>query len=131
LASRPYGFLHCKQLLAALSHVRNSIEQLIVVPHLSNYDREDPFNTGIYGTLDLSSFDKLKTLEAPWALLLGWSPKDGLEFADVLPRNIEHLTINDHLWAFFHDIFDWEDDALLEDRDLALRLEVMYKYSSP
>jgi hypothetical protein len=24
------------------------------------------------------------------------------------------LTINDHLWAFFHDIFDWEDDALLE-----------------
>jgi len=87
---------------------------LIIVPHFSNYDRERPPDTGINGRLNLSSFYKLKTLEVPWALFLGSPPKDDLKFADVLLRNIENLTINDHLWEFFNDIFDWEDDALLK-----------------
>lgn len=67
----------------------------------------------IKGIGSFRRLDNLKRLQVPLPFLLGFQPDESnAKLADILPRNIEVLTITDAL--YFQLEWDWSDIELLE-----------------
>ena len=89
------------QIAAAISHVRGSLKHLIITA-----DCEIAFAVGdqlfpglkAEGSLcAMVNFDMLKRLQIPWAFLVGFAQDTTKRLQDVIPKNIEVLTITDDL----------------------------------
>ncbi|PYI33764.1 hypothetical protein BP00DRAFT_485163 [Aspergillus indologenus CBS 114.80] len=107
---------------AALSHVRNTLKDLTIFAE-APIGGNDQFYPAVKteGSLRaLVEFDKLKRLQIPLAFLVGFAQDTTKRLQDVLPRNIEYLSITDELGLQNDDgmvetwpIYEWQDFALL------------------
>jgi len=107
-----------KQIAADLSHVRATLESLTIWAECGvGYYEGDYPALGIRGSLNaLTRFEKLKFFEVPTAFLLGFAADNSKRLEDFIPRNIEHLVLQDDLWSL-------EGQYTLTDQDLLLAIE--------
>ncbi|KAL4733319.1 hypothetical protein BDV11DRAFT_89153 [Aspergillus similis] len=87
--------IHIDRLAAALSSVRHTLVDLMITAHcdLGGGDVILPA-VKIEGSLDdFVGFTSLRRLQAPWAFLVGFAVDTASRLEDVVPRNLEHLTI--------------------------------------
>ncbi|PYI14914.1 hypothetical protein BO99DRAFT_343837 [Aspergillus violaceofuscus CBS 115571] len=107
---------------AALSHVRDTLTDLTIFAEapLGGGDQFYPA-VKMEGSLrTMVEFDKLKRLQIPLAFLVGFAQDTTKRLHDVLPRNIEYLSLTDELGlqnndGFFETwpMYEWQDFALL------------------
>ncbi|KAK3935293.1 hypothetical protein QBC46DRAFT_422900 [Diplogelasinospora grovesii] len=98
------GIIDLDQNGAAISYVRSTLTDLTIIAGYCMYDRV----TSKGSLRALVQCDKLKSLEAPWPFLMGWLPEGAMQLKDVMPRNIEFLTITDDM--SLEDDYKWHDD---------------------
>ncbi|KAK7430495.1 hypothetical protein QQZ08_003014 [Neonectria magnoliae] len=99
-----------------LSHVRNTLAEL-TISAASDMVRAEPEFPPLRITGQFNAFRNLtalKRLEVPLPFLLGFSPSrpDMKLLSDVLPPNIEFLTITDDL--YLQQEWEWRDVHLLQ-----------------
>lgn len=110
------------QIATELSHVRGTLTDLIITADCQpGYN--DQFFPGLeaVGSLKgLVNFDLIKTLQIPWAFLVGFAQDETKRLQDVIPRNIVFLTITDDLALQNSDyleeewpLWEWKDYAIL------------------
>ncbi|KAK7415738.1 hypothetical protein QQX98_005651 [Neonectria punicea] len=96
------------RIAADLSHVRNTLAEL-TISAASDMARAEPEFPPLRVTGRFNAFRSLtalKRLEVPLPFLLGFSPSMKL-LSDVLPPNIEFLTITDDL--YLQEEWEWRD----------------------
>ena len=109
--------LDCVGLKEALRSVENSLESLIlsVLFYATQiYDSQggDNIEYGIYGFLgDLNNFNKLKYLEAPLVMLVGYKPLSSSVLTHNLPASLCELCCSNELVEWH--IFEWKDEHVL------------------
>ena len=114
--------IDCEKLIGALSHVQSVLEDFTIrgdatfTYEIGGYDGEDeddPLTSlrGIKDLLRLTDFHELKKLEAPLVLLLGPNSDKFAKFANVLPKNIQHVIINNDLCHDFK--IYWRSESVL------------------
>jgi hypothetical protein len=109
-------------IVAVISRVRGTLTDLTLSAKCG-YGGGDQFLPGIktVGSLQgMVDFDKLKRLQVPWPFLVGFAQDMTKRLQDVIPRNIEFLTITDDLRLQNEDgmvkalpRWEWTDDAML------------------
>jgi hypothetical protein len=109
-------------IVAVISHVRGTLTDL-TLSAACGLGGGDQFLPGIkiVGSLQrMVGFDKLKRLQVPWPFLVGFAQDMMKRLQDVIPRNIEYLTITDDLRLQNEDgmvdelpRWEWTDDAML------------------
>ncbi|PLB48817.1 hypothetical protein P170DRAFT_464416 [Aspergillus steynii IBT 23096] len=114
--------LDLDRLTAAMSHVRGTLTDLTISAEVS-IGGSDQFYPAmrIMGSLqEMVEFDALKKLQIPWPLLVGFT-KDLKRLQDVMPKNIESLTITDDLRLQNEDrikrdlpVWDWTHSAIVD-----------------
>jgi hypothetical protein len=148
-STRPTILIHAPRLSRALASVKNTLEELVVKIHFEatmydsiTHDCDAQFLCGIIGRLKcLEQMSRLRHLEIPWALLLGWDPDlrgsngpgdidsaagfSPIVWADVLPPAIRCLRLRDDLSDFAYyphrTIFPFDlVKRLLQDRRISL-----------
>ncbi|RAH68448.1 uncharacterized protein BO66DRAFT_377357 [Aspergillus aculeatinus CBS 121060] len=106
---------------AALSHVRDTLTDLTIFAEAS-LGGGDQFYPAVKmeGSLrTMVEFDKLKRLQIPLAFLVGFAQDTTKRLQDVLPRNIEYVSLTDELELQNNDgfetwpMYEWQDFALL------------------
>ncbi|KAF7164137.1 hypothetical protein CNMCM5623_008827 [Aspergillus felis] len=110
------------RIAAAISHVRGTLTDLSLSAecHLGGGDQFYP-GIKIEGSLrGMVGFDRIKSLQVPWPFLVGFAQDMTKRLQDVVPRNIEFLTITDDLWPQNESgmvdalpRWEWTDDAML------------------
>ncbi|GES59955.1 hypothetical protein ATEIFO6365_0002028600 [Aspergillus terreus] len=110
------------QIATALCHVQGSLTDLTITADCQPGVNEDFFpGLQTVGSLKaLVNFDQIKTLQIPWAFLVGFAQDETKRLQDVIPRNIVFLTITDDLALQNSDyleeewpLWEWEDYAIL------------------
>lgn len=109
-------------IVAVISRVRGTLTDLTLSAKCG-LGGGDQFLPGIktLGSLQgMVGFDKLKRLQVPWPFLVGFAQDMTKRLQDVIPRNIEFLTITDDLRPQNEDgvvkalpRWEWTDDAML------------------
>ncbi|CAL3964174.1 unnamed protein product [Diplocarpon coronariae] len=110
---RPMGSneMYCDRVRDALLRRSDTLKVLRIIP-THGYGRQWRANrVGIQGSLDLSTFGKLHTLEIPFNMLLGGGP--GVTMNEVLPLSLKHLKLIEH-HNFRQYMFAWDADSLLQ-----------------
>lgn len=82
----------------ALEHVKETLENLTLDYEFYTSTAIDIGNPGpwqLVGRLNLIRMNRLKTVDVPAAVLLGWKIDEMREFVDILPVALEHLTLSD------------------------------------
>ncbi|KAK4078066.1 hypothetical protein Purlil1_12087 [Purpureocillium lilacinum] len=103
------------QLCSALSHVRHTLTELNIGARAVAEDGGaalylPPLN--LQGSLKaIRDFDRLRVFQAPYALLLGFSPDDARQLEDALPRCVRHVTISVDLETYEGD--EWAVDEII------------------
>lgn len=59
----------------------------------------------------LVDFNKLESLDLPLPFLASFTPKNGIQLKDVVPRNIKHLKITDNL--AMQEQYEWDNTSIL------------------
>lgn len=99
----------------ALSHVRNTLTELIVVAECNIADIEYPmvYIRGRGSLSTLKDFDKLTKFTVPFTVLMGFVATGAAakQLEDALPPNLEILTLTDDLGL--NDQYLWEDHQLV------------------
>ncbi|KAF2227848.1 hypothetical protein BDZ85DRAFT_8490 [Elsinoe ampelina] len=124
LRSRHYtNRLDLSALAASFNHVSKTLTDICLTAacHLGGDDYTLP-ELDISGSFaGLRDLTRLKKLEIPIAFLLGFQPSTSNRIADILPENLEQLTIRDDLYEpivneFRHEVWlsKWDDDAMFE-----------------
>ncbi|GAQ43073.1 hypothetical protein AtubIFM56815_008386 [Aspergillus tubingensis] len=108
---------------AALSHVRSTLTDLTITADAPIGGNEQFYPAvKMEGSLHaLVDFDELKRLQIPLAFLVGFVEDTTKRLQDVVPRNIEFLTITDELglqndggeYNTEWPIYEWTDSAVL------------------
>lgn len=100
------------QITTAISHVRDTLEELIISADCdSGHDMHNP-ELRIQGSLKaITDFDRLRKFTVPFAFLLGFSPDLTKRIEDFLPRSLEFLTLTDDLWPQYE--YEWRDYELM------------------
>ncbi|OJJ98444.1 hypothetical protein ASPACDRAFT_53325 [Aspergillus aculeatus ATCC 16872] len=107
---------------AALSHVRDTLTDLTIFAEapLGGGDQFHPAVKTEGSLRTMVEFDKLKRLQIPLAFLVGFAQDTTKRLQDVLPRNIEYLSLTDELGFQNNDgfvetwpMYEWQDFALL------------------
>jgi hypothetical protein len=109
-------------IVAVISRVRGTLTDLTLSAECG-LGGGDQFLPGIkiVGSLQrMVGFDKLKRLQVPWPFLVGFAQDMTKRLQDVIPRNIEFLTITDDLnlqneggMVKALPRWEWTDDAML------------------
>lgn len=109
------GVIDLDQIAAALSLVRESITELIITAKCTlGANKIFPEPTSIGSMKILADFPRMKSLQAPIAVLAGWALNDPhWVLSDVVPKTIESVTIMDDLW-FNHQTYVWNEQAVLD-----------------
>ena len=105
--------MNLDQIVADLSHVRDTLTDLTITADIfiSKSETESP-TVEIKGSLEgIVDFDGLKRMRIPVPFLVGFSINPSKRLADVLPRNIEFLTITDDLFLIRQ--YEWHDVDIL------------------
>ncbi|RJE26611.1 hypothetical protein PHISCL_01025 [Aspergillus sclerotialis] len=111
------------QIASAISHVRDSLTDLTITGNCQpSAAVGDQFQPGLQavGSLDAMASFNIRRLQIPLAFLVGFAQDTTKRLQDVIPRNIEFLTITDDLamqnMDYLEDwpLFEWKDDAILE-----------------
>jgi len=109
-AHRP--IIDLAQLTAGISHVRNTLAELVLSATSDVGRNVDLPSLTIRGSLRaIASFDKLRKFTVPLIFLLGFSSDNTKRIENFLPQSLEFLTITDHLC--FHDQYEWTDREVL------------------
>ena len=109
--------LDSAKLWRSLQQVKASLETLIIsvlFVAFTAFDVEaaDILRWGIKGDLgSLSDFTKLKTLNAPLVVLLGWLPKASARLSSTLPLNLRYFCCTNDMASW--DCWRWTDEAVL------------------
>lgn len=99
------------KIFADLTHVRDTLTELII--EAENVGRFGPASLETQGSrCHLRRFSNLKALNCPQFFLLGKLGSRTHRLADVLPINLEHLTINDDMNLMLE--MEHHDKALLQ-----------------
>jgi hypothetical protein len=110
------------QIAAALSHVQRTLTNLTITADCQPGVNDDFFpGLQAVGSLKaLVNFDRIKTLQIPLAFLVGFAQDETKRLQDVIPRNVEFLTITDDLALQNSDyleeewpLWEWKDYAIL------------------
>jgi hypothetical protein len=111
------------RIAAAISHVSGTLTDLAISADCSNGVDGDIYLPGIKteGSLHaMVNFDMLKRLQIPWPFLLGFAQDTTKQLRDVIPRNIEYLSITDDLNLQNEDRiapewpqWEWRDSAIV------------------
>jgi len=72
----------------------------------------------LFSVLKLRDFDKLAKLDVPLALLIGHADFNPGQLADVLPKGLEHLCLNDDVAGAFH--FEWPTSTITKNLEVWL-----------
>ncbi|RAK81465.1 uncharacterized protein BO72DRAFT_516400 [Aspergillus fijiensis CBS 313.89] len=110
-------------IVAALSRVRNTLTDLTIFAE-APIGGDDPCYPAVkvQGSLrEMVEFGKLKRLQIPLAFLVGFAQDTTKRLQDVLPRNIEYLSLTDELGLQNEDgyveetwpVYEWQDFAVL------------------
>ncbi|RAH39851.1 uncharacterized protein BO95DRAFT_36618 [Aspergillus brunneoviolaceus CBS 621.78] len=110
-------------IVAALSRVRNTLADLTIFAE-APIGGDDPCYPAVKveGSLrEMVEFGKLKRLQIPLAFLVGFAQDTTKRLQDVLPRNIEYLSLTDELGLQNEDgyveetwpVYEWQDFAVL------------------
>jgi hypothetical protein len=99
--------IRCRLLNMALSHVKDSLESLIIKVRFVSCEVEPPnhensdYPCSISGRLNvIRSMRKLRSVEVPWLLLHNWdSEVPPTVWTDILPYTLQSLCIRDDLCA--------------------------------
>ncbi|KAL6228839.1 hypothetical protein BDW75DRAFT_235618 [Aspergillus navahoensis] len=113
------------QIVAALSTVRDTLTDLTIFADCEcDVHGGDAFRPAIKteGSLhSLVNFDMLRSLQIPWAFLVGFVQDMTKRLPDVIPRNIEYLIITDDLALQNDDNmpphwpqWEWKDYAIVD-----------------
>ncbi|KAK2882544.1 hypothetical protein FQN49_000229 [Arthroderma sp. PD_2] len=103
------------QIAADLFHVRETLTDLSIRGEVCPWigDTRAPIMEVRGNFQAVRDLDKLRTLCVPLPILLGFSPSDSdKRLEDVLPKNIEYLTINDDFYD--REDYEWMDLHLME-----------------
>ncbi|OJJ76795.1 hypothetical protein ASPBRDRAFT_60492 [Aspergillus brasiliensis CBS 101740] len=111
------------RIAAALCQVRGTLTDLTILAEAPIGGNEQCYPAvKIEGSLcAMVGFDGLKRLQVPLAFLVGFAKDTTKRLQDVVPRNIEYLTITDELGLQNDDgdynsnwpIYEWTDSAVL------------------
>ena len=108
-------YLDCTKLGHALQSVKLSLEILVIdIVFLSSTAFQDHrlSDWGTTGDLGLlNNYAKLKTLDVPLMVLLGWAPHPEVRLASVLPSGLHHLRCTNYM-AGLGD-WKWTDEAVM------------------
>jgi hypothetical protein len=104
----------CTELTAALDHVSSTLEEFELCVRtyftVSQEHHELPTIKGQLGPLcELSC---LRYLEAPIAVLLGWSPEQGRPLAEILPASLVCLHVTEDLC--YCRLYAWTEELVLD-----------------
>ncbi|KAL3474097.1 hypothetical protein BJX99DRAFT_232173 [Aspergillus californicus] len=114
------------QIATAISHVQKTLTTLTITADCSiAHAIGCPFLPGLksHGSLKpIAHFTTIKTLQIPWAFLVGFSPETNptQRLQDVIPRNIESLILTDDLALQNIDYmepwpaWEWEYSTILD-----------------
>lgn len=112
------------QIATALSHVQGTLTDLAITadcqPAAAVGDQFFPGLEAVGSLTALVKFDRIKTLHIPLAFLVGFAQDRTKRLQDVIPRNVEFLTITDDLALQNIDnieeqwpAWEWKDYAIL------------------
>lgn len=118
--------LDLDQVGAALSHVQETLTDLTITadcqPAPAVSDQFYPGLQAVGSLTALSNFDRIKTLQIPWVFLVGFAEDRTKRLQDVIPRNVEFLTITDDLaLQNCDDLEQWPKYAILDLLESLLR----------
>lgn len=117
LETRHSGHLDCSKLGRSLQKVKASLETLMIsvaffVRTAHDVEAGNPSHWGIKGDLGtLSGFTKLKTLDVPFAVLMGFIPHSEVQLADVLPCALHKFCCTNSMASW--DAWRWTDEAVV------------------
>ncbi|KAL4910705.1 hypothetical protein BDW74DRAFT_172176 [Aspergillus multicolor] len=112
------------QITAALEQVKSTLRDLIITAFCSNAN--DPFipavtTQGLDSMKALVSFDMLRNLQIPLEFLVGFAQDTTKRLVDVLPPNLQTLTLTDDLALQNEDHlteelpeWEWTDHAIID-----------------
>lgn len=114
--------LDCTRLREALEPLAPSLQYLSL--SMQYYTDEDVLYLGpeygdnvtwrMSGTLgNMNNFTKLRYLDAPWIMLLGWSSSTKATLLDILPEQLTDFCCSDDLSCWYL-VFIWPNDDVLE-----------------
>jgi len=90
-----------ESLMSLLALVKDTLKSLVLTAHITphDYDGHEAEPESIDNLISLrGSFLQLENLEIPIVFLLGWELSDKIKFGDVLPENVQSVTLNDDTW---------------------------------
>ena len=111
-------YFDCGLLSSALEVVSGTLARLKITVEFVASTALEPENGGSYESRDswgikgssgrsLQHFRQLKTIDVPWAVLLGWSTETDLKLAECLPEGLWGLVLA-HDLAYFSE-YGWDD----------------------
>ncbi|KAL2069166.1 hypothetical protein VTL71DRAFT_15504 [Oculimacula yallundae] len=89
--------MDCAQLQASLSRRSDTLQDLHIIPEHGFYRQWRLSRVTLDGTMNLSAFSRLRTLEIPFNMLVTHQEaSNGPVLAERLPTCLEHLVLLDH-----------------------------------
>ncbi|GKT61598.1 F-box domain protein [Colletotrichum tofieldiae] len=124
---------------ASLSTLKDSLEDFSLAMTLWTSTAIDCGEAGPWGILNslgsLKDFKQLTRLAISLPVLLGWQTKGSAKLIDVLPENIQSLTVTNEMyfwWRYQWDDLDWDDDDPVVPRWQSLEAKIVeYLESRP
>lgn len=99
---RVESYIDCSELDETISLVSASLKYLELTSHVCDKSHWDFGARASKGTLKkLATFERLATLKLPYMFLLDWEYAAGLSLAEVLPPQLQHITLTDDLQRGF------------------------------
>lgn len=110
------------QIAAAIAHVRDTLTDLTISADcdIGGNDQHLPGLKTVGSLHAIVNCDMLQRLQVPWPFLVGFAQNTTKRLQDVIPRNIEYLSITDDLRLQNDDSvvrewppWEWEDSVIV------------------
>ncbi|KAI9877136.1 MAG: hypothetical protein M1830_004711 [Pleopsidium flavum] len=110
-------YCRCAKLRSALEQIETTIESLTIsVKFWSSGEKDETWGLypGVVGSIgSMKEYTRLKHLEMPLVVLLGWYPDYAPWLWDVLPEQLETICCRDDMTIF--ETYKWSREEMLEE----------------